>query len=35
MYMCTQNQFTVQMFMEPVYNKDVYTYYTWVEPKQL
>ena len=33
--MCTQNQFTVQLFMKPVYSTDVHTDYTWVEPKQL
>ncbi len=25
--MCTQNLFTVQMFMKPVYSKDVHTDY--------
>ena len=29
--MCTQNQFTVQMFMKPVHGTDVNTDYTWVE----
>ena len=33
--MCTQNQFTVQMFMKPVYSTDVHTEpLNRVEPKQ-
>ena len=33
--MFKQNQFTVHMFMKPVYSTDVHTDYTWVEPKIL
>ena len=34
--MCTQNQFTVQMFMKPVYSTDIHTeQLNRVEPKQL
>ena len=33
--MFKQNQFTVHMFMKPVYSTDVHTDYTWVEPKLL
>ena len=34
--MCTQNQFTVQMFIEPVYSTDVHTEpLNWVEPIQV
>ncbi len=33
--MCTKNQFTVQMYMKPVYSTDVHTDYSWVEPKRI
>ena len=33
--MCTQNQFSVQLFMKPVFSTDVHTDYIGVEPKQL
>ena len=35
-HLCNQNQFTVQMFMKPVYSTDVHTEpLNRVEPKQL
>ena len=35
LFMCTQNQFSVQLFMKPVFSTDVHTDYIGVEPKQL